>query len=97
MTTTVRRAIGLINQLATVALRQYCDSEKWRTGGIVANSGESQQQCCNDLVNRCNEIKPGAGDENRTRVLSLGSRMNRGVRRFTWLVTPNSQRRLKPS
>ena len=28
---------------------------------------------CNDFVSRCDEIKLGAGDENRTRVLSLGS------------------------
>ncbi len=27
----------------------------------------------NDLVNCCNETKRGAGDQNRTRVLSLGS------------------------
>jgi len=28
---------------------------------------------CSDFASRRNKIKPGAGDENRTRVLSLGS------------------------
>jgi hypothetical protein len=60
-----------------VELRQYCDSEKWRTG---ANRSEQERtvakgnsNVCSDFASRRNKIKPGAGDENRTRVLSLGS------------------------
>jgi hypothetical protein len=33
---------------------------------------KAKSNVCNDSTNRCNEIKPGAGDKNRTRVLSLG-------------------------
>jgi hypothetical protein len=42
-------------------------SEQWRTVAI-ANSN-----VCNDFRGRCTKTKCGAGDGNRTRVLSLGS------------------------
>jgi hypothetical protein len=35
---------------------------------------KAKSKVCNDFTNRCNKIKPGAVDGNRTRVLSLGSR-----------------------
>ena len=55
-----------------------CDSSATeRSGeqeGSVATVAKANSDVCNDFVSRGNEIKPGAGDENRTRVLSLGIR-----------------------
>jgi hypothetical protein len=41
--------------------------EKWRT------MAKAKSTVRNDLANRCNEIKPGAVDENRTRGLILAN------------------------
>ena len=35
---------------------------------------KANSNVCNVFVSRGSKIKPGAGDENRTRVLNLGSR-----------------------
>jgi hypothetical protein len=49
---------------------------------------KAKSNVCNDSTNRCNEIKPGVGDENRTRVLSLGN----CVRYFSGRIVNPDQR-----
>ncbi len=75
------------HMLATKSSRPFCTvlpngSENYRLRVYFLALGplerlrkrlQANSDVCNNIVSRDNEIKPGAGDENRTRILNLES------------------------
>lgn len=54
-----------------------CDSAVTvRSGEQETSEANANSNVCNGPISGCNEIKPGAGEENRTCVLSLGCRLS---------------------